>query len=90
MMRAFLSQHTPSMNTLSVRVVGVALFLVAPLFADARADTPEALLLLDTYIEDGPTGLSGAAGWPTRIAPQADLAMGEFTQISPRKQEDCG
>jgi hypothetical protein len=44
------------MNTLSSRAVRLALFLLAVSFAVIRADAAEALLLQDTYVDNGTTG----------------------------------
>jgi hypothetical protein len=77
------------MNTLSPRAVSLALFLLAVLFAVTRADAVEA-----QSSPAGPPDESGSQGptavWSARIPPQADLAMAKFTQVSPRKQQDCG
>jgi hypothetical protein len=44
------------MNTLSSRAVSLASFLLAVSFAVTRADAVEALLLQDTYVDNGTTG----------------------------------
>jgi len=44
------------MNTLSFRAVSLTLFLLAVSFAVTRADAVEALLLQDTYVDNGTTG----------------------------------
>jgi Collagen triple helix repeat (20 copies) len=66
----FLPGHPPavsstkfsSMNTLSSRAVGLALFLLAVSFAVTRAGAVEALLLQDTYVDNGTTGGHPANG----------------------------
>src|SRR3954464_4593797 len=44
------------MNTLSFAAVRLTLFLLALSFAVTRADAVEALLLQDTYVDNGTTG----------------------------------